>query len=231
MSTMALTIATDVGRSVSAFLRMPEADPAAALVLAHGAGAGMTHPFMQTVADGLAGRDIATLRFNFLFSESGSRRPDPAPVARTVVRAAIAEAGRLLPGVPLFAGGKSFGGRMTSQAQAEAALPGVRGLVFLGFPLHPAGKPSTTRAEHLAAVQIPMLLVQGERDGLADLALIRRTIAALGPAASLFVVSDGDHAFQVRRSSGRTNGAALDEALDQVAAWMKARTTRAAHTP
>ncbi len=179
----------------------------------------MRHPFMQAVAEGLLTRGIATLRYQFPFAEQGGGRPDRPPVAHATVRAAMAEAGRRLPGVALIAGGKSFGGRMTSQAQAEAPLPGVRGLAFLGFPLHPAGKPSDTRADHLVAVEIPMLFVQGTRDALADPALLAGVLQRLGPQATHVAVAKADHAFHVPARTGRTDAQALARALDALAAW------------
>src|SRR5207302_3147423 len=159
--------------------------PRACYVLAHGAGAGMSHPFMEAVATELAQRGIATLRYHFPFMEQGAKRPDPPKLAHATVRAAVAQAGRILPAVALVAGGKSFGGRMTSQAQAASALPGVRGLAFLGFPLHPAGRPSDERAEHLLDVGIPMLFLQGTRDSLADVELVRALARRLGTQATL----------------------------------------------
>ena len=192
----------------------------AALVLAHGAGAGMRHPFMAAIAAGLAQRGVAVLRYEFPFMAEGSKRPDPPAVAHASVRAAVAEAARRWPGLPLFAGGKSFGARMTSQAQALEPLPGVRGLVFFGFPLHPAGKPSVDRAEHLARVQLPMLFLQGTRDALADLDLVRATTQALGDRATLHVAEGADHGFEVLKRSGRTNEAVLEELVATAAAWM-----------
>lgn len=173
----------------------------------------MTHPFMAAVASALAEREVATLRYQFPYMEQGSRRPDPPKLAHAAVRAAVAQAARSLPGVPLFAGGKSFGGRMTSQAQASQPLPGVRGLVFLGFPLHPAGKPSEERAKHLRDVKIPMLFVQGGRDALAALPLVERVVERLRPRATLEVFPHADHSF---RSAGR------DELADKLAAWISA---------
>lgn len=204
---------------VSAILGVP-AEATAAYVFAHGAGAGMGHAFMTRFADGLAERRVATLRFQFPFTERGSRRPDGPAVAQATVRAAVAAAATVFAGVPLFAGGKSFGGRMTSQAQAQAALPGVRGLVFVGFPLHPAGKPSIDRAGHLANVQCPMLFLQGTRDALADATLLQPVVAALGTRAALHLEPDADHAFHVRRSSGSDDDAVLARMLDATVDWM-----------
>jgi hypothetical protein len=180
----------------------------------------MAHKAMESNAQGLAERGIATLRYQFPYMEKGSRRPDPPKVAHTAVRAAVAKALELAPDLPLFAGGRSFGGRMTSQAQAIEPLPGVRGLAFLGFPLHPAGKPGIERAEHLAKVQIPMLFVSGERDALAELELLKPVVADLGARATLHLVSHADHSFKVAAKSGRTASDAEVEALDAVAAWI-----------
>jgi uncharacterized protein len=213
-----LTIATG-DASVSAVLLTPS-DARACYVLAHGAGAGMTHPFMGAVAQGLAARGIATLRYQFPYMERGSRRPDTPRVAHAAVRAAVVEAAQRLPGLPLFAGGKSFGGRMTSQAQAASPLPGVRGLVFLGFPLHPAGKPSDERAAHLFDIGIPMLFLQGSRDKLASLELLEPVIAKLGAKATLAVFADADHSFHVPARSGRKDAQVLDEVLDAFAGWL-----------
>jgi hypothetical protein len=207
-----ITLELDGGRSVSALLQAP-GSARACYVFAHGAGAGMTHPFMAAVANGLAERSIATLRYQFPYMEQGSRRPDPPKLAQATVRAAVAEAARSLAGVPLFAGGKSFGGRMTSQAQAAQPLPGVRGLVFLGFPLHAAGKPSSERAVHLREVKIPMLFLQGGRDALAELPLIERVAESLRPRATLEVFPRADHSFR---------SAVLDELLDKLAGWISA---------
>lgn len=214
-----LDIAVDGGRRVSALLEVPD-NARACLVLAHGAGAGMTHPFLADVARELAERGIATLRYQFPYMEQGSKRPDTPAVAQATVRAAVAEAARRAPALPLFAGGKSFGGRMSSQAQAAQPLPGVQGLVFFGFPLHPAGKPSDTRARHLADVKVPMLFLQGTRDGLADLALLRPVVERLGPRAALQVFEDADHSFHVRARSGRTDAQARAAMLDAVALWI-----------
>lgn len=214
-----LSIALPSGATVSGLLLRP-AEPIGCFVLAHGAGAGMHHPFMTELAQALCGRGIATLRFQFPFMESGSKRPDRPEVAQEAVRAAVAEAARRCPGVPLFAGGKSFGGRMTSQAQAARPLDEVTGLVFVGFPLHPAGKPDTGRATHLADVQVPMLFLQGDRDALADIKLMRGTVGELGPAASLHVVAGADHAFHVLARSGRVNSDVIEELADVTARWI-----------
>ncbi len=207
------------GKFVSGLLRAPAA-VRAAYVLAHGAGAGMSHPFMTAAAEQLADRGIATLRYQFPYMERGSRRPDPPGIAHAAVRAAVSEAARRLPGAPLFAGGKSFGGRMTSQAQAETPLPGIRGLVFLGFPLHPAKRPSLDRAQHLANVRIPMLFLQGARDSLAEHHLVVRLVAELGDRATLMSVPEADHSFHVPARTGRTDGQVLAEVCAAMTAWM-----------
>jgi uncharacterized protein len=196
------------------------ADARACYVFAHGAGAGMNHAFMAAMAQGLADRGIASLRFQFPYMEQGSKRPDAPAVAQAAVRAAVEEAARQLPDLPLFAGGKSFGGRMTSQAQAAQPLPGVRGIVFVGFPLHPAGKPSAERARHLAEVAVPMLFLQGTRDELADLELIRQTTAALGRRATLHIVDGADHSFHVLARSGRTDALVREELQGAMARWI-----------
>jgi len=205
--------------AVSALLTRP-ARPRACFVFAHGAGAGMTHAFMAQAAEGFCARDIATLRYQFPYMEKGSKRPDPPQVAQAAVRAAVAEAARQCPGMPLIAGGKSFGARMTSQAQAKMPLSGVRGLAFLSFPLHPAGKPSRERAAHLADVRIPMLFIQGTRDKLAELDLLEPVVANLGERAKLHLVDAADHSFHVPARSGRNDHAAMEEVLDAVAAWL-----------
>jgi predicted alpha/beta-hydrolase family hydrolase len=204
---------------VSGLLQAPPR-PCAAYVLAHGAGAGMTHSFMAAMAAELAERDVATLRFQFPYTEEGRKRPDPPKLAHATVRAAVAEATRLLPNIPLFAGGKSFGGRMTSQAQAEAPLPGVRGLIFLGFPLHPAGRPSHERARHLLDIRIPMLFLQGSRDKLAQPDELEALRKALGTRAEFLLYRDADHSFHVPARSGRTDAQVRGEMLDAVAAWI-----------
>jgi hypothetical protein len=208
----------DAAHSVSALLMEPRY-ATACLVLAHGAGAGMTHPFMNAAAKGLAARRIATLRYQFPYMEQGTKRPDAAPLAQATVRAAVAEAHKRLPELPLFAGGKSFGGRMTSQAQAQAPLDAVRGLVFFGFPLHAAGKPSDQRAAHLFQVSVPMLFLQGNKDKLADLTLLEPLLQNLRPGASFHIVADADHSFHVPARSGRRDADVMAEILDMVAGW------------
>jgi predicted alpha/beta-hydrolase family hydrolase len=207
--------------AISALLIRPP-NPRACFVLAHGAGAGMTHSFMETVATGLGARAIATLRYQFPYMERGSKRPDSPAVAHAAVRAAVAEAAQRCPGLPLIAGGKSFGGRMTSQAQAIVPLAGVHGLAFLGFPLHPAGKPSSERASHLSDIHIPMLFVQGSRDKLAEVALLEPVIEQLGPSASLHLVPEADHSFHVPARSGRNDREVMGEILDKFSAWADA---------
>ena len=215
-----LIIALPSGDTTSGLLQVP-AEAEACYVFAHGAGAGMNHAFMAAIAQGLAERGIATLRFNFPFMEQGSKRPDSPAVAHAAIRAAVAEASRQLPKLPLFAGGKSYGGRMTTQAQAAEPLPGVSGVVLVGFPLHPTGKPSTKRAAHLAGVKLPMLFLQGTRDGLAELKLITQTTESLGKRATLHVVEGADHAFHVLVRSGRNDAQVREELLDTMASWMK----------
>ena len=216
-----LEIAIPDAGAVSALIDLPQ--PArACYVFAHGAGAGMTHSFMAAVAAGLAERGIATLRYQFPYMEKGSKRPDSPPVAHAAVRAAVAEAARHCPGLPLIAGGKSFGGRMTSQAQASAPLAGVGGLAFFGFPLHPAGKPSDDRAKHLADIKIPMLFLQGTRDSLAEMKLLEPVVKRLGRSATLHRVEDADHSFHVPVRSGRNDAEAMREILDAFADWVGA---------
>lgn len=193
----------------------------ACYVFAHGAGMGMTHPFMASVAMDLAERGVAVFRYNFPYMEARQGRPDRPPVATATVRAAVAEASRLAPSAPLFAGGKSFGGRMTSQAQAAAPLPGVRGLVFFGFPLHPAGKPSNERAAHLDDVAVPMLFLQGSRDKLAELGLLKPLCERLGERATLQVFDDADHSFHVPKSSGRDDADVRRAMISAVADWIE----------
>jgi hypothetical protein len=211
----------EVGKAgpVSALLVAPP-QARACLVFAHGAGAGMTHSFMEQAAAGLAQRRIATLRYQFPYMEKGSRRPDPPAIAHAAVRAAVMEAARHCPGVPLIAGGKSFGGRMTSQAQAKAPLEGVRALAFFGFPLHPAGKPSIDRADHLSDVRLPMLLLQGSNDKLAEGDLLKGVVERLKPRATLHLVEAADHSFHVPARSGRNDREVMAEILDALAAWL-----------
>jgi uncharacterized protein len=221
LSTKATELKIDIERvgSVSALLVEP-AKPRACYVFAHGAGADMRHSFMERVAAGLADRGIATLRYNFPYMEKKQGRPDQPMIAHATVRAAVEAAARLCPGLQLIAGGKSFGGRMTSQAQAKAPLPGVRGLAFLGFPLHADNKPSIERAAHLSGIEIPMLFLQGTRDRLADLRYLQPVIEELGSKARLHEVAGGDHSFLVLRKSGRSNDEAMEEALDTLAGWI-----------
>ena len=205
--------------SVSALLDRPP-QTRACFVFAHGAGAGMSHPSMEAVSAGLGERGVATLRYQFPYMEKGSKRPDPPAIAQAAVRAAVAEAGRRCAGLLLVAGGKSFGGRMTSQAQAIAPLAGVHGLAFLGFPLHPAGKPSSDRAKHLADVHVPMLFVQGTRDSLSELELLEPVVKSLGPLATLHRVEGADHSFHVPARSGRNDREVMNEILDAFAGWV-----------
>jgi predicted alpha/beta-hydrolase family hydrolase len=204
---------------VSSLWQSPDR-PSACLVLAHGAGAGMTHRSMVAIADGLIVLGVATLRYQFPFMEKGSRRPDSPAVAQATVRAAVSVATGLRDGLPLFAGGRSFGGRMTSQAQALEPLPGVRGLVFFAFPLHPAGKPSVSRADHLAKIAIPMLFLQGSNDALAQLDLLKQTVAGLQGRATLDLIADADHSFHVPARSGRNDPEVMAAALATAAKWM-----------
>jgi len=214
-----ITITVEDGIDVSGLLQAPPR-ARACFVLAHGAGAGMAHPFMAAVARELAQRGIASLRYQFPYMEQGGKRPDPPKRAHAAVRAAVAAAARALPRLPLFAGGKSFGGRMTSQAQAAAPLPRVGGLAFLGFPLHPAGRPSRDRGEHLFDVAIPMLFLQGTRDALAELPQIEPLCRALGARATLRLFPDADHSFHVLARRGRTDSEVRGEMLDALSAWI-----------
>jgi predicted alpha/beta-hydrolase family hydrolase len=212
MNAEPVVIRVDPERTVSGLWVKPAA-ATAALVLGHGAGAGMTHRSMVAIAEGLAQRNIATLRYNFPYMERGSRRPDAPALAHATVRAAVAEAGRLAPNLPLFAGGRSFGGRMTSQAQAAEPLPGVRGLVFFAFPLHPPGKPGVERAEHLADIAVPQLFLQGSNDEFAELDLLQATVKLIEAA---------DHGFHVPARTGRKDADVLSEFLDAAREWMLA---------
>lgn len=221
MAAAPIIIATDSG-PVSGLWQAPVA-PRACLVLAHGAGAGMTHRSMTAIADGLEDLGVATLRYQFPYMERGSKRVDPPAVAQGAVRAAVAEARRRAGTLPLFAGGRSFGGRMTSQAQAAKPFADVRGLVFFAFPLHPAGKPSTARADHLQQVKIPMLFLQGDRDTLAEVALLHDTVDGLAGRATLYLIDSADHAFHVLARTGRRDVEVLAEGLAEAVAWMIAR--------
>jgi uncharacterized protein len=215
-----VTIEVGANQRVSGLFDRP-GSAQAVLVLAHGAGAGMEHPSMQAVADGLTKRGVATLRYQFPYMERRSRRPDPPALCHATVRAAVAEASRIAPELPLFAGGRSFGGRMTSQAQARIPLPQVRGLVFLSFPLHPAGRPGTDRAAHLQEIGIPMLFVQGTRDELARLDLLRPVVEGLGARATLHLLEDADHSFHAPARSGRKDSELRETALDALCAWLQ----------
>jgi predicted alpha/beta-hydrolase family hydrolase len=222
--TTLLSVAINDEVSVSGLLHRP-VDAHACLVLAHGAGAGMNHPFLAEMARGLGQRGIASLRYQFPYMEQGKKRPDTPPQAHAAVRTAVAEAARLLPGLPLIAGGKSFGGRMTSQAQAVTPLTQIRGLVFIGFPLHPAGRPSDARGKHLFDVHVPMLFLQGTNDALAAMALLEPLCRALGPRATLVRLKDADHSFHVPARSGGKDGDIRNEIMDHVAAWIDRRIT------
>lgn len=188
-------------------------------VLAHGAGAGMKHPFLERIAQTLATKGIATFRYEFPYMQSGKNRPDPPAVAEAAVRDAVAEAARAAPGLPIFAGGKSFGGRMTSQAQSSQPMPGVRGLVFLGFPLHPPERPGVSRAEHLTSVDVPMLFLQGTRDEFAQLDLLRQVVRGLGDRATLHLIEEGDHSFKVPKRTGKNEADVMNELADTFLRW------------
>jgi uncharacterized protein len=220
ISPQAVSIAVDDQRQVSGILLAP-AEARICYVLAHGAGAGMAHPFMAALANGLAERGIATLRYQFPYMEQRSKRPDSPKVAQATVRAAVIEASKLVRDLILVAGGKSFGGRMTSQAQAASPLPKVRGLAFLGFPLHPAGRPSDERGHHLFQVKIPMLFLQGTCDALADTVLLEALVQQLGSRATLKLLPDADHSFHVPARTGRTDTDIRSELLDDLATWME----------
>jgi uncharacterized protein len=215
-----ITIVVDASRRVSGLLQTPPKSRAC-YVFAHGAGVGMTHPFMAAVANGLAERGIATLRYQFPYMEMGAKRTDTPKLAQATVRAAVAEADRLLPRLALIAGGKSFGGRMTSQAQAAAPLPDVRGLAFLGFPLHAPDKPSDERGVHLMDVKVPMLFLQGARDDFAQLNLLEPLLERLGAGATLKLFPDADHSFHVPARSGRKDREVMAELLDVLARWLE----------
>jgi uncharacterized protein len=219
MPAEAISIALPDGGTVSGLWQRPTAAKVC-LVLAHGAGAGMTHRSMAAAADGLEALGVAVLRYQFPFMEKGGKRVDAPPVAHAAVRAAVAEARARADGLPLFAGGRSFGGRMTSQAQAKEPLAGVRGLVFFAFPLHPAGKPSIDRAQHLQEVALPMLFLQGTNDALAELRLLQEVVANLGDRATLALVDGADHALHVPARTGRNDAQVLADLLRSAAAWM-----------
>lgn len=205
---------------VSAILMRPE-NAKALLVLAHGAGAGMRQKFLEAIAHRLVEFNIATFRYQFPYIEQGNKRPDPKPVLYATVRSAVETAAKVAEGLPLFAGGKSMGGRMTSNAAAEEPLPNVRGIVFFGFPLHPPGKPSIERAEHLSNVTVPMLFLQGRRDDFAEMSLLKPVVEKLGKHATLHVIDGADHSFHVRKSSGRTDGDILAELAVIFEVWSK----------
>jgi predicted alpha/beta-hydrolase family hydrolase len=213
-----LRFGVENGDEVSALLCRP-AKAQRLLVLAHGAGAGMSHPFMEMLAGELAGMGVATLRYQFPYMEERRRVPDSPAVLTATVLAAVRAAAEVAPGLPLFAGGKSMGGRMTSQAAAQRPLNGVRGLVFFGFPLHPPNRPGTKRADHLAKITVPMLFLQGTRDTLADLELLRPVCAKLGSRATLHVIETADHSFHVLKSSGRNDAEVLRELAETVVTW------------
>ena len=216
-----LTFRVDETHKVSGILIKPD-KVTACYVVAHGAGVGMRHKFMAAVAHGLAERQIATLRYQFPYMEQGRKSPGSPQIAEATVRAAVTEASRLLPGTPLIAGGKSYGARMTSQAQAEEPLPGVHGLAFLGFPLHAPGHPSDERAEHLSRVKKPMLFLQGTRDDFADLNYLKPLTKRLGSRATLKLFDDADHSFHVPAKCGHTDAEVMDRMLDALASWTKA---------
>jgi predicted alpha/beta-hydrolase family hydrolase len=219
MSAKERTLKLPDGSTVSALWQKSKAAKAV-LVLAHGAGAGMTHKNMAATADGLETRGIAVLRYNFPYMERGSKRPDSPAIAQAATRAAMADAGKLAGDLPLFAGGRSFGARMTSQAQSADPMPNVKGLVFFAWPLHAPGKPGTERAEHLSGVKIPMLFLQGAKDEFADLDLLKPTVAKLGKRAKLHLVEHADHAFHVPARTGRKDPEVLAEILDVAHGWM-----------
>jgi predicted alpha/beta-hydrolase family hydrolase len=227
MTPRPVKITVDETHRVSGLLQVPR-NARACYVLAHGAGAGMTHPFMAAIADGLFDRGVATLRYQFPYMEQGGKRPDAPKLAQATVRAAVAEASNLVPKLPLIAGGKSFGGRMTSQAQAKDPLPGVRGLAFLGFPLHPPKQPSDTRGEHLARVQIPMLFLQGARDTFAEPEFLNPLVERLGSLATLCLLRDADHSFHVPARSGVSDAEINAEMLAALANWVEAVAQRPA---
>jgi predicted alpha/beta-hydrolase family hydrolase len=216
-----IAVNASVGMVSGLLVKPPRAR--ALLALAHGAGAGMRHRFMDDVTAKLADRDVATLRYQFPYMEKRIKRPDPEPMLTDTVRAAVAAAKKQAGDLPLFAGGKSMGGRMTSLAAAKTPLDAVRGLIYFGFPLHAMGKPSAERGAHLAQIDLPMLFLQGSRDGLADLKLLRPLCKKLGRAIELFVIEGGDHSFHLLKSAKRRDDQALDDAVEKTAAWMLGR--------
>jgi uncharacterized protein len=216
-----LSIAVGSGTAVSAIATIPKAANAC-LVFAHGAGAGMDHPYIVAVCEGLAARNMATLRYQFPYMEKGSRRPDSPPLCHKTVAAAVAAAHERLPSLPLFAGGKSFGARMTSQTQALAPLPNVHGLCFFGFPLHTPKQPTTNRAEHLSSIHIPMLFLQGTRDALAQLPLMQGVVARLRAPSTLKIIDHADHSFHVLVRSGTTDDEVMHYMLDETVNWVSA---------
>jgi predicted alpha/beta-hydrolase family hydrolase len=222
MKAEAKPVTIAVGEGTVSGLVLKPAKPIALYVLAHGAGAGMAHPFLAQLSAALAERHVATLRYQFPYMERGSRRPDSPGAAQATAAAAVAAAGQLSRGLPLFAGGKSFGGRMTSQAAAHGLIPMVKGLIFLGFPLHPPGAPADMRGDHLADVKIPMLFLQGTRDEFADLAFLKPLISRLGKRATLHLVEGGDHSFKLPASLGRKPAEVMAELADTAAAFMAA---------
>jgi predicted alpha/beta-hydrolase family hydrolase len=223
MNAADITIELPNGARISGLWQKPD-DAHACLVLAHGAGAGMKHKAMADTADGLAARNVAVLRYNFLYMENGGKRPDPPALAHTAVRAAVAKASELAPNLPLLAGGRSFGGRMSSQTQAAVPLPNVRGLIFFAFPLHPAGKPSIDRAAHLADVKIPMLFLQGEKDTLAQFDLLQGVINLLGDRAALKSFPHADHSFHAPKTSGVKDADIREAMLDTAADFIHRHT-------
>jgi predicted alpha/beta-hydrolase family hydrolase len=223
MNAADVSITLPSGAHISGLWQKPD-NARACLVQAHGAGAGMKHKAMAETADGLAARGIAVLRYNFLYLENGGKRPDPPALAHAAVRAAIAKASELAPELPLFAGGRSFGGRMSSQAQAASPLPNVRGLIFFAFPLHPAGKPSIDRAAHLADVKIPMLFLQGDKDALAQFDLLEGVVSSLGDRATLKSFPHADHSFHAPKASGVKDAGTREAMLDVTADFIRRHT-------
>lgn len=213
-------VSIPVGDGTVSGLWLAPAKPKAVCVMAHGAGGGMRQRFLEAAAKGMAERGLASLRYQFPYMEAGRGRPDSPKVAATAVRAAVAAAAGRADGLPLFAGGKSFGGRMTSTAESEAHLDGVRGLFFLGFPLHPPGKPSDERGVHLASVGIPMLFLSGTKDDFATLSLLEPQVARLGGLATLRLFQNADHSFHVAKGGGATDAETLAAVLDALAGWI-----------